>query len=305
MSKEEFYKYCCNYFSPEYSSALSDLYMLFIDNDIGNLDIVVLDLISRENEIDSTAYPSLLIDAVVTKAIDVLLEEGVVLENSDYSNVLFFVGLLTAHFGIKNLEDKYWIKELIEEQDEDVSNVDLYYEILTGVNELGLENYYDYVIDVTHDLIDNILDSVSVDNDDEFHVENPLEKPEFTESFKRLYKSDDITSGIISAYFDVYSHDSFTIGDLVRDNFITSVYFEDASYSIEHLIVCAYIYLCRYDSEVTLENITNVSQDSPIVVLSKLACDVKNKDFSELFPSVIRLLKLKTENAINLNSVMP
>ena len=228
MNKPEFYKLCCRYLSPHISDDMANIYEMLEEYDLRDIEFDLNSLLNKQEDVDASAFPSLLIDFISQRAINVLTEEGVIFYNDfDANNVSFLRILLSNHLAIKEIEDSLWIRKLIEEQDDDVSNLDIYYEIQTSISEAGTENMYEYISTVTDSLIDGILSLCDGVEDDE--SDETLPPKQFTKEIKDYYKSNAAISSFIKTYFDIELE--YSVEQLAEDDYFKEVILKDNQYS--------------------------------------------------------------------------
>lgn len=291
MNKQDFFYLCIRYLSPELSQQLADIYGVFIENDIDAIENDISLLQSREELVDRAVFPSMIVDTILVKAISLLEQEGVFIhDNVTNDNILIYVVILNNHFAIKNLEDKSDILNIID-GDKDRDNIDIYYEILTSISELGTEDYYEYVSGVASDLIDGIRDICTqedIDDDPDFEV-----RSNFDDFFVKFYKKDPVTKQIISEYFDLNTPTTYTLESMLKEDFIKDIYFSNDQYSTEDLATALFVFTRKsfsiQDGVIVNDDIDN----HDLQAIAKVASVVDGRSVSEILVSIQKDFKSK------------
>lgn len=245
MSKEDFYAICSRFMSPYVSETLASLYALIDDNELAEIETDLKGLLSLQDTIDPLGFPSLLIELVTSRAVNILRSEGVIFCNDyDGGDVDFIHTLLSTHLSISKLEDDGWIRELIDHVDTDDGR-DIYYEIITGLCELGTESYYEYIDSVSMSLIEAIRNNTTPDDDE---MIEPTVAVIYDATFIDIYKHTPEINKFINAYYDIGT--TYSLESVISEDYYRNVVVVDNQFDSSVVVLSTYL-LCKDKIDVT------------------------------------------------------
>lgn len=281
MLKDEFYTLCCRYMSTYASDTLCSIYALITDNDLSEIETDLNGLISRHDNIDPAAFPSLLISLVSKNAIDILTSEGVIFNNDfDSTDLNFIYTLLNSHLSINTLDDPGWIRELIENSETDDTR-DIYYEIITGISELGTENFYEYISYVTSELIESIRISIELDDEEIIEPTIPVIRDNV---FTFIYKNSVDINKFISTYYDL--NITYKLQEVINEDYYRNVVIKDIAFSSDTVIMSTFL-LCKNNLDIISGIITLTQSDKDdIINIARVYSAANNIDIIKVMSSL-------------------